>query len=184
MSVTLSAAVLAAALAAPAPAEEPIKPPQGPPPQQIIASMTSEGLFEITTTALVPTIETRERVVTIGGRAVKEMYTVTTLKTVQVTRRIKGEGVKVYTVAGKEVDAKDVPEKLKKPTIVLFAVDGNKVDPFYLKIVKADTLVIVQPQAVPTPVPDARARSPCTEADSEGLRQATGLPSPRPGGTP
>ncbi len=150
MTPTLYAVVLTAALGAPAPADEPIKAPQGPPPQQIIASMTSEGLFELTQPSLVPVAETRERVVTIKGQAVKQLVQVTTFKTVQVTRRIKGEGVKVYTAAGKEVDAKNVSEKLKKPTIVLFAADGNKVDPFYLKIVKADTLVIVAPRPATT----------------------------------
>jgi len=154
MTPTLYAVVLTAAFAAPAPAEEPIKPPQGPPPQQVIASVTKDGRFEITQLEIVPVMENRERVVTLaGGGAVKEVYTVTVFKVVQTKRRIQGEGVKVYTAAGKEVNVRDVPEKLKKPTIVLFAADENKVDPFYLKIIKGDTLVIVAPQSARAPSP-------------------------------
>ncbi len=146
-------ALALAAVAAPAPAEAPVKPPKGPPPAQVLASVTKDGEFEITQPVLVPEIRTEERIVTIDGRPVKQLVQVTALKTVQVTRRVKPEGVKVYTAAGKEVDAKDVPEKLKKPTIVLFAGDGNKVDPFYLKIIKPDTLVVVAPLSAPTVQP-------------------------------
>jgi hypothetical protein len=146
-------AVALAAVAAPAPAEEAIKAPKGPPPAQVIISVTKEGEFEITQTVLVPEQRNEERVVTIDGKPVKQVVTVTVARPVQVTQRHKPEGVKVYTAAGKEVDAKDVPDKLKKPTVVLFAGDGNKVDPFYLKIIKPDTLVIVAPAPSPTAVP-------------------------------
>ncbi|HKI32374.1 MAG TPA: hypothetical protein VKA46_10935 [Gemmataceae bacterium] len=150
MNSALLAVVLASAVAAPAPPEEAVKPPQGPPPAQVLASMTKDGEFEITQPVLVPYVVTETRTVNVGGRLVPQSVNVTAYKTVQVTRRIKGEGVKVYTAAGKEVDAKDVPDKLKKPTIVLFAADGNKVDPFYLKIIKPDTLVVVAPLPEPT----------------------------------
>jgi hypothetical protein len=116
-------------------------------------SVTKEGEYEITQTALVPEQRNEERVVTVNGTPVKQVVTVTVVRPVQVTRRIKGEGVKVYTAAGKEVDAKDAAEKLKKPAIVLFANDGNKVDPFYLKIIKPDTLVVVAPAPSPTAAP-------------------------------
>jgi hypothetical protein len=150
---SLLALVLASSVAAPAPAEEAIKPPQGLPPAQVIASVTKDGEFEIVQVRLVPEIRNEERTVNMNGVAVKQVVTVTVLVPVQETRRIKGEGVKVYTAAGKEVDAKDVPDKLKKPTVVLFAADGKKVDPFYLKIIKPDTLVIVAPAPSPTAAP-------------------------------
>jgi hypothetical protein len=148
-------AVVLASVAAPAPPEPPPKPPEGAPPATVIASITKEGDVEITQAAMVPMQEQRQRVVTIDGRAVTETYQVTTFKTVPVTHRIKGDAVKVYTAAGKEVEARDVPEKLKKQTTVLFAADGKKVDPFYLKIIKPDTLVIVGPPPSPAPVAPA-----------------------------
>jgi hypothetical protein len=148
------ALVLASSVAAPAPAEEAIKSPQGVPPAQVIASVTKEGEFEITQPVLVPEQRNEVRTVNVNGTPVTQTVTVTVVRPVQVTRRIKPEGVKVYTAAGKEVDAKDVPDKLKKPTVVLFAGDGNKVDPFYLKIIKPDTLVIVAPAPSPTAAPE------------------------------
>jgi hypothetical protein len=149
MNTMLCALILASATAAPAPAEEAPKPPDGPPPTQVIASMTKEGEFEITQPVLVPETHQEERTVTVNGQAVKQVVSVVDYKTVQVTRRVSAEGVKVTTAAGKDVDAKELPERLRKPTIVLLAADGKKVDPFYLKIVKSDTLVIVTP--IPTP---------------------------------
>jgi hypothetical protein len=160
MSPSLLALVLASAVAAPAPAEEPIKAPQGPPPAQVLASVTKDGDIEVMQTVLVPEARTEIRTVTVNGRPVNQTVQVTVFKPVQTTQRIKGDAVKAYTAAGKEVDARDLPEKLKKPTIVLLSADGQKVDPFYLKIIKESTLVLVGtapgrqgPQ--PTPPPPA-----------------------------
>jgi hypothetical protein len=153
MNTMLWAVILASAGAAPAPTEEAIKPPEGPPPAQVIASMTKEGELEITQPVLVPETHQEERTVNVNGQAVKQVVEVTGFKTVQVTRRVSAEGVKVTTAAGKEVDAKELPDKLRKPTIVLMAADGKKVDPFYLKIVKSETLVIVAPMPTPPPLP-------------------------------
>jgi hypothetical protein len=146
------ALVMASAVAAPAPSEEAIKPPQGQPPAQVIAIVTKEGDFEITQTVMVPETRNEVRTVNVNGTPVTQTVQVVVSKTVQVQVRIKG--AKVYTAAGKEVAAKEVPDKLKKPTIVLYAADGKKVDPFYLKIIKPETLVIVAapPTAVPAPV--------------------------------
>ena len=49
----------------------------------------------------------------------------------------------VTIAAGKKLTAEEVLTALEKPTIVLISSDGNDVDPYYLKIVKPDTLVIV-----------------------------------------
>jgi len=143
MTPTLFAAILASAVAAPAPPEEAVKPPQGPPPTQVLASVTKDGEFEITQPQQVPERRKEERTVNKDGKPVTYTVEVIAHKTVMVTRRLKAEGVTVYTTAGKEVPGKDVADKLKKPTVVLLAGDGNEVDPFYLKIVKPDTLVIV-----------------------------------------
>jgi hypothetical protein len=143
----MTATLFAMLLAAPVPAEEGIKPPKGPPPAQVLASVTSDGDFEVTRPVTVPETQTRERTVTIDGRSVKETYSVTVFRTLLRTHRTKPEGIKVYTADGKEVDAKELPGKLKKPMAVLWAADNQMVDPFYLKIVKPDTLVIVPPKA-------------------------------------
>ncbi len=159
MNTALFAVVLASAVAAPAPPEPPPKLPQGPPPATVLASVTGDGEFEITQPRLVPYVEKRERTVTVDGRPVRQEYSVTAYRTVPETRRIKGEGAKVYTADGKEVDPKDVPDKLKKPTVVLLSADEKKVDPFYLKVVKPDTLVIVAP-APPATLPSSAPPAP------------------------
>jgi hypothetical protein len=66
---------------------------------------------------------------------------------VQVTHRILTEGMKVATAGGKEVDSKDVPDRLKNWTAVILSADGNKIDPFYLSVLKENTLTIVVPTA-------------------------------------
>jgi hypothetical protein len=142
MSPTLLAAVLASAVAAPAPAEE-IKPPAGPPPAQVVASMDKDGNIEVVQTVVEYRTEVRTVTKVVMGRKLAENYTVTVPVTRQTRQQFVAKDAKVYTAGGKEVDAKDVPEKLKKPTIVLLSANGQKVDPFYLKIIKEDTLVIV-----------------------------------------
>src|SRR5439155_24937998 len=55
--------------------------------------------------------------------------------------------VQVFTVEGKAVDSKEVEELLAgKKTVVLASSDGRKVDPFYLRIIKEGTLVLVIPK--------------------------------------
>jgi hypothetical protein len=148
MSPALLAAVLSAAVAAPAPAEE-VKPPAGPPPAQVVASMGKDGVIEVIQTVMELVPETRTMTKVVMGKMITETYTVTVPVTRQTRQQFAAKDAKVYTAGGKEVDAKDVPEKLKKPTIVLLSANGQKVDPFYLKIIKEDTLVIVSspPQA-------------------------------------
>jgi hypothetical protein len=156
----MTATLFAILLAAPAPAEETLTPPKGPPPAQVLASMTRDADIEITQPVIVPEVQTRERTVTIDGRAVKETYSVTVYRTQLRTRHVKADGVKAYTADGKDVDAKDLPGKLKKPTAVLWAADNHMVDPFYLKIIKSEALVLVPAKApeveVKPPEPGAK----------------------------
>jgi hypothetical protein len=162
-------AVALAAVAAPAPAEEAIKAPQGLPPAQVIASVTKEGDFEITQTVMVAETRNEIRTANVNGAPVQQTVQVTMFKPVQVQQRIKAAGVKVYTAAGKEV--KDAPDKFKKPTIVLYAADGKKVDPFYLKIIKPDTLVIVAQPPSATPAP-ATNKTPAGTAEDRARAAA------------
>jgi len=171
---SLLALVLASTVAAPAPADDPIKLPMGVPPATVMASVTKEGDFAITQTVMVPETRNELRTVIIGGNPVTQTVAVVVHKTVQVEIRMKAQGVKVYTAAGKEVDARDVPDKLKKPTVVLYAADGNKVDPFFLKIIKPDTLVIVAPLAGGGAAPEPPRDKPAGAAAEEAAPTAGG----------
>jgi hypothetical protein len=68
-------------------------------------------------------------------------------------QKMKAEGIRAYRADGKRVDAKMLPKLLAKQRGVLMSADGKKVDPFYLQIMKADTLVFVLPQPEGRPVP-------------------------------
>lgn len=61
----------------------------------------------------------------------------------------------VTNAEGKELTEDQVRKALKKPSIVLLSSDGNPVAPYYLKVVKPDTLVIIDrtPGADPTDRP-------------------------------
>jgi hypothetical protein len=163
--------VALAAVAAPAPAEEEIKLPQGPQPLQVLARMTKEGRIEITEQIMEARTEKRTRTTVVDGREVPVEYVVTTVKSVPRTRLLPEKGVKAYTAAGKEVDPKDLPDKLKKPAVVLMSWDGNKVDPFFLRVVKPDTLVLVPPVEAVAPA-DGGAKPP-------PLPETKPIPKPR-----
>lgn len=155
MNATLIAIALAA-VAAPAPDED-IKLPQGPQPLQVLAQLNKDGRIEVTEQMPVYRQEKRIRTRNVGGREVAEEYVVNTMTFEFRKRLLPEKGVKVYSAAGKEIDAKDLPDKLRKPVVVFMAWDGKKVDPFFLRLAKADTLVIVPPVAPPQPI-DAGAK--------------------------
>jgi hypothetical protein len=158
MNPALLAVVLAAVAApAPAPADEEVKLPQGVQPVQIIAQMNKDGRIEVTELVTEYREEKRTKTTKVDGKEVPVEYVVKIALYVPRQRLLPEKGVKVHTAAGKEVEAKDLAEKLKKPTAVFLAWDGNKVDPFYLKLLKADTLVIVPSPPEPTPA-DAGAK--------------------------
>ena len=155
-------AVVLAAVAAPAPADEEVKLPQGVQPVQIIAQMNKDGRIEVTELVTEYREEKRTKTAKVDGKEVQIEYVVKTVLYVPRLRLLPEKGVKVHTAAGKEVEAKDLAEKLKKPTAVFLAWDGNKVDPFYLKLLKPDTLVIVPPP--PEPVPADSGAKPMPKA--------------------
>lgn len=152
-------AVALAAVAAPAPAEE-IKLPTGTPPLQIVAQVNKDGRIEITEMLMEYRAEKRVRTITVDGKEVPQEYTVTTITPRPRKRLLPQKGVKFYTAAGKEVDVKDLTAKLKGPTIAFLAWDGKMVDPFYLKPLKADVLVIVSPPPKPVPADSGAKPSP------------------------
>jgi hypothetical protein len=51
--------------------------------------------------------------------------------------------VQVYGGNGKLIDPKDVRNRLKRPTAVFVSADGQQVDPFYLRLLREDALVVV-----------------------------------------
>lgn len=64
----------------------------------------------------------------------------------------------VTNALGEELTDEQIRNTLKKPTIVLLSRDGEPIHPYYLKVIKPDTLVIVdstpiaEPEEKPRPV--------------------------------
>ena len=62
------------------------------------------------------------------------------------------KGVRVFGTDGKAVRPKDLPNLLRQAAPVLVSADGEKVDPFYLKLAREGTLIVVFPKpAAPAP---------------------------------
>jgi hypothetical protein len=139
--------------AAPAPAPKATL-PKGPPPRIVSASIDSEGGFQFVelTTKYVPQQRTRE--VNVGGQVQKVTETVTVPVTVMVQRKVDGENVEVYGVNGKKIEPEEVRKRAGKTLPVLVSSDGKPVDPFYLRLAREGTLVLVlSAKAGPVPAP-------------------------------
>jgi hypothetical protein len=77
------------------------------------------------------------------GETVPVKYT-----TVSMTiRELAARYVRVSGTNGKPLAAKDAADRLAKERPVLLSINGQKVDPFYLRLVNKDTLTAVLPAA-------------------------------------
>jgi hypothetical protein len=135
-------------------ADEPPDVPKGLPPTFVLASMDKDGQFRVRQPVLVAVPVAREVVVEQNGQ--KKKVTVTSAETMVrvVERKLDGKGTQVFGTDGKQLDAKAVAKALEKETAVLLSADGNKLDPFYLRVIKEGTLILVtKPEAGPVPVP-------------------------------
>jgi hypothetical protein len=147
--------MLAAVLNAPAPAEETPAPPKGPQPLVRLVSADADG--NVSYRVIYTTYETQTvtRVVNVNGKQVQvaEQVVVPVMK--ETMRKVAAKDVQAFDTRGKPLEAKDVAESLKKETIVLVSADGRPVDPFFLKIIKEGTVVLVLPpeKGDPTPPP-------------------------------
>lgn len=56
---------------------------------------------------------------------------------------------------GQKLTEEQIRKALRKPSIVLLSSDGKPIDPYYLKIIKPETLVIIDrtPDAKPAKRP-------------------------------
>jgi hypothetical protein len=141
--------------AAPVPAAKDA-PPKGPAPRVVAIAVQTDGTPTIQHTRTRMVAQQRTRSVRVGQevRTVTETVMVPVMETVNLT--LDGEGVEVYGIDGKKIDPKDVRKRVTKPVAVLVSADGKPVDPFYLRLAREGTLVIV----VPTPASGATPKPP------------------------
>jgi hypothetical protein len=107
-------------------------------------------------TRLVPTPSTRTEKVRVGEQVVDRTMTVLVNVPVTTLVSVDSREVQVYGVDGKKIDPKDVRGLIRGTTPVLVSADDKPVDPFYLRMVKEGTLVLVLPSPrLPMNVPPA-----------------------------
>jgi hypothetical protein len=139
----LLGAVLLAASAIPLTAAPPPPRPKGPPPVVMVADPDPASGPFIQRLVTEFRTEVREIEVKVGERTERRQQNVV----VPVTRAIRvgltDKGVKVFDAAGKRIAPKDVAKLLKQSAPVLVSADGKEVDPFYLRLAREGTLVVV-----------------------------------------
>src|SRR6516165_4623478 len=140
----LLAAALLTAPAVAALAGGPPDRPKGPPPRVMTLQVEREGKSYIQQilTEYIP--QQREVQVVVNGRIEKRVETVMVPVVRQQRTALDDKDVQVFNGAGKRLAGADLPKFLKSVP-VLVSSDGKPVDPFYLRLVREDTLVVVAP---------------------------------------
>lgn len=124
--------------------------PGGAPPEQVLASIDGKGkltLIHATCACYGPAAQ--ETVVTAyetqGKDRVPVKAKVKVSSVVVTTAEIPAKFVEAYTTDGKAIPADELAKLLAKDRTVLVAMDGKKLDPFYLQLYKEGTIVLVPP---------------------------------------
>jgi RNA polymerase sigma factor (sigma-70 family) len=140
------------------PDPDPEPTPQGalsrnPPPITTLASVTAEGKLHIQ--KLVSFAHPVTRYTTGEGRYIPQ--TTYVQGTTIATTLHDLDKVKASDVQGRPIEAKQLRKLLAQEKAVVLSADGKKVDPFYLQVLKEDTVILVvpEPSAVPAPPPYA-----------------------------
>lgn len=155
-----------ATLGAGASAEEAVKPPSGPQPHALLARMKEDGSLTLREAVAVPVTRMVRKTVVQDGVARAVVVQMTEFVTTFRLRTVAGKDVQGYDTSGKKVDADTVRRRLNKDTPVLISVDGKPVDPFYLKLIRPGTLVLVIPS-----FPNGGAGNPIIAPTPRGLPQ-------------
>jgi len=134
-------------IAAPLPARE--EGPKGPPPQVIMINVQADGAPVIPITRMRHVPVQRTVIVQEGGRNVTKTETVTVPIYETILSPIDGKEIQVYGVDGKKIDPKDLRGLIKGQTPAFQSADGKPVDPFYLRLAREGTVILVGPPPPP-----------------------------------
>ncbi len=75
----------------------------------------------------------------------KAAVAVKVTRAVVITAELPAKSVTAYSVDGKAISAETLATLLAKDRTVLVALDGKKVDPFFLQLYKEGTIILVPP---------------------------------------
>ena len=125
--------------------------PAGPAPY--ILNLKSEDDGKVRFTVLrIEKVKVTEVTIQLGPN--NQQIPVQTEREVTVTKYARVElaelkDVKVYSVEGKEIDAKEAGKRLSEKAMAIASSNGAKVDPAFLKLFKDDVLILVSPDLQP-----------------------------------
>jgi len=122
--------------------------PGGSPPEQVLASIDGKGKLTIThVTCACYGPATQENTVNAQDPKGKDKIPVKVKvsSVVVTTAELPARFVEAYSTDGKAISAETLATLLAKERAVLVAMDGKKVDPFYLQLYKEGTIILVPP---------------------------------------
>jgi hypothetical protein len=121
-------------------------PAKGSPPKVMVAQVDENGRPFLLHTVVEMVPVSVKVLVQVNNR--NEERTVTELRQVQRVARFeldKGK-TRFFDATGKAIGPKELGKRLKRATAVLVSTDGREVDPFYLRLARPDTVVVVSPE--------------------------------------
>jgi len=125
--------------------------PKGPPPRVMVLDVEREGTSYIRETRIEYVTQQRMQAVKMGNQVVQRAYFVQIPVMTERRVALDGKDTQVFGSDGKRIPPQDVPRYLKAVP-VLVSADGKPVDPFYLRLVREGTLIVVSPALVPAAV--------------------------------
>jgi RNA polymerase sigma factor (sigma-70 family) len=174
-------AVPAPIAAPPAQEAEKLNLPTTPPLTQVLASLDADNKVTIKT---VQTVFRRLPNVPPGGGAPAPA-----MRQLQ-SQKYALDDIEVLDTAGKKLDKKEVMKHLKKETVALASLYGQKVDPLHLRVLKDGVLIFVLPAPAGRPglpggvLPGQPLPAPGLPAGGGVIPVQPALPAPLPGAVP
>jgi hypothetical protein len=140
-------------------AQRPDAGPKGPAPRVMVARVSADGHPVVVRQVIEAVPEIQKVEVKVNGQVEKRQVTVYRYVLREVEVRLNVDGVQVFEANGRRIDPADVAGRLKKATAVLVSADGKAVDPFYLRLARPGTLVVVAPGLTAPQPKDPQERS-------------------------
>src|SRR5262249_3434783 len=138
--------------------------PRYPPPEVVVADASEkDGSVRVRLWIPVPHVVTVERTIERDGKNINmDLATYRYSKWFRVDLKADGEQVQAFDVEGKKIAPKELLKRLAKEThVVLFKDDPP--DPYYLGVLRPDTVVLKAPGYEVTPPQPNSGRVPVRE---------------------